>query len=161
MRNKLIEDDGDIVRGLGFVALYAAYLEEQVENLLVMLAIVDPYDETKQRWPVSKKIKHVIKVIDRLDTEEFPALATDLRTCLELFEGRNMLIHGRIYGNFDRPDTLKSGRSNVPDREVESAELYKLANEFEAFREAVYRPMIFKLPRAIAKHLKVQAQRKD
>jgi len=157
----VIEDDGDIVRGLGFVALYAAYLEEQVENLLVMLAIVEPYDETKQRWPVSKKIKHAIKVIDRLNTEEFPDLTKDLGTCLDLFEDRNLLIHGRIYGNFDRPDTLKSGRPNIPDQEVESTELYKLANEFEAFRAAVYGPMIFKLPRAIALHLKMKGQRQE
>ena len=148
----MIQDDGDIVRGLGFVALYAAYLEEQVENLLIMFAPIEPFDEAKQRWPVSKKIKHVIKMLKRLDTREFPGLSTDLRTCLDLFEDRNELIHGRIYGNFDRPDTLKSGRPNVPDREVESAELYKLANEFDDFRSAIYRPMIFKIHRAIAKY---------
>ena len=131
--------------------MYAAYLEEQIENLLIMLAPIEPYDEVKQRWPVSKKIKHAIKVLKRLDTGEFPELATDLQTCLDLFEDRNKLIHGRIYGNFDRPDTLKSGRPNVPDREVESAELYKLANEFDDFRSAIYLPMFSMIPRAIEK----------
>jgi len=147
----MIKDDGDIVRGLGFVALYAAYLEEQIENLLFMLAPIEPYDEAKQRWPVSKKIKHAIKVLQRLDNGEFPELAIDLRTCLDLFEDRNELIHGRIYGNFDRSDTLKSGRPNVPDRAVESADLYKLANEFNEFQSEIYRPMIFKIPRAVKK----------
>jgi hypothetical protein len=149
----MIPDDGDIVRGLGFVSLYAAYLEEQIENLLAMLSSIEPYDDAKQRWPVSKKIRHAIKVLERLDTGEFPDLVKDLRTSVDLFEDRNELVHGRIYGNFDRPDTLKSGRPNVPDREVESSELYKLANEFDDFRAAVYRPMIFKIPRAIAKYL--------
>ncbi len=45
----MIPDDGDIVRGLGFVALYAAYLEEQIDNLLTMLAAIESYDEVKQR----------------------------------------------------------------------------------------------------------------
>ncbi len=31
-----LQNDGDVVRGLGFVALYAAYLEEQVDNLLLI-----------------------------------------------------------------------------------------------------------------------------
>ena len=147
----MIKDDGDIVRGLGFVALYAAYLEEQIENLLMMLSTVEAYDEDKQRWQISKKIKQAIKVLKNLDTTEFSDYVADLKTCMKLFEDRNEVIHGRIYGNFDRPDTLKSGRRNIPDREVSSQELFSLANEFEAYRIAVFEPMIFKIPRAIAK----------
>ena len=56
----MLNDDGDIVRGLGFVALYAAYLEEQVDNLLEALDRVESYDSVKQRWPISRKIKHAI-----------------------------------------------------------------------------------------------------
>jgi len=149
----MVKDDGDIVRGLGFVALYAAYLEEQIENLLMMLAPVEAYDEEKQRWPISKKIKHAVKVLGILDTTEFPNFATDLRTCLDLFEDRNQLIHGCIYANFDRPDTLKSGRPNIPDREVSSKELYTLATEFADFRSAIYARTIIKIPRAVVKYL--------
>ena len=118
-----------------------------------MLVSIEAYDEAKQRWPISKKIKHAVKVLGKLDTTEFPDLDSDLRTCLDLFEDRNRLIHGRIYANFDRPYTLKSGRLNIPDREVNSEELYKLANEFFDFHTAIYRPMIFKMPRAVAKYL--------
>jgi hypothetical protein len=32
--------DGDIIRGLGFVTLYSAYLEEQIEDLLKMLDLL-------------------------------------------------------------------------------------------------------------------------
>jgi hypothetical protein len=148
----MLQNDGDIVRGLGFVALYAAYLEEQIDNLLMMLAPIEAYDKKKQRWHISKKIKHVIRVLGRLDAEEIPDLATDLRTCINLFEDRNKLIHGRIYGNFDRPDTLKSGRLNTPEREVTPEELYKLANEFWDFRGAIY-GSIFNIPRAVGKYL--------
>lgn len=152
----MIRDDGDIIRGLGFVTLYAAYLEEQIENLLIMLAQIDPYDEAKQRWPISRKIKQAIKALKRLDADEFSDLAAYLRTCLDLYKDRNELVHGRIYANFDRPDTLKSGRPNVPDREVKSAELYELATQFEKFRMAIIRPMIIKIPNTIAKYLAKQ-----
>lgn len=152
----MIRDDGDIIRGLGFVTLYAAYLEEQIDNLLFILDKIAPYDEAKQRWPISRKIKHAIKVLKTLDAGEFPDLAEYLRTCLDLYEDRNELLHGRIYGNFDRTDTLKSGRPNIPDREIESSELYELANKFDDFSAAIIRPMIFKIPNALAKYLAKQ-----
>ena len=150
----MLNDDGDIVRGLGFVALYAAYLEEQIDNLLEILDQVESYDLAKLRWPISRKIKHAIDVIGRLDVSELPNYTTDLQNCLELFEERNQLIHGRIYANFNRPETLKSGRRNIPDREIQSEELYNLANEFDDFRAAVYRELIFKIPRAVNKYVK-------
>jgi hypothetical protein len=149
----MLNDDGDIVRGLGFVALYAAYLEEQIDNLLEALDQVEAYDSAKQRWPIGRKIKHAIDVIGRLDTSEFPDYTKDLQTCLKLFEDRNEIIHGRIYANFDRPETLKSGRRNKPDKEIHSEELYELANEFDDFRAAVYRELIFKIPKAVNKYV--------
>jgi hypothetical protein len=45
----VIENDGDIVRGLGFVTLYSAYLEEQIDNLLIQLSPIEEYKEDKQR----------------------------------------------------------------------------------------------------------------
>jgi len=57
----LLNDDGDIIRGLGYVALYSAYLEEQIDNLLFILNSVEEFGEDKQRWPISRKIKHAKK----------------------------------------------------------------------------------------------------
>jgi len=76
----------------------------------MMLSPVKTYDDKKQRWPMSKKLSHAIEVIEKLDATEFPDYIADLRTCQKLFEDCNEVIHGRIHGNFDRPDTLKSGR---------------------------------------------------
>jgi len=144
----MIEDDGDVIRGLGFVALYAAYLEEQIDDLLTLLSAIDTNNTQVRPWQISKKIKYAIKLLKKLDASEFPGLEQDLYTCLQLFEDRNELIHGRIYANIGRPHTLKSGR-DLPDREVSSMELYRLANEFLAFRDEISRPMIFKLPREL------------
>lgn len=80
----------------------------------------------------------------------------NLDKCLSLFEHRNELVHGRIYGNYPRESILKSGRPNIPDREVDSAELYKLANGFDNFRVAIYRPTRFKIQRAINGYLNQQ-----
>lgn len=151
------KDDGDIIRGLGFVTLYSAYLEEHIDALLYVLGPVEEFSDNKQRWPISRKIKNAKKILSRIDNQEFNDLIPDLDTSLSLFEERNELVHGRIYGNYPRGNVLKSGRPNIPDREVDSAELYKLANEFDEFRAAIYRPTIFKIPRAINSYLNQQA----
>lgn len=144
-----LQNDGDVVRGLGFVALYAAYLEEQVDNLLFMLQPLEPFPENEQRWPTSRKIEKAKRLVAYLVFEYRDALLHDLDASRQLLEWRNEVIHGRIYANFDRPDTLKSGRPNVPDRVVEAAELYELANNLTDARSALYRPMIFQIPRAL------------
>src|SRR5665647_1380423 len=112
----MLQDDRDIVRGLGFVTLYSAYLEEHIDALLSMLGPVEKFGEDKQRWPISRKIKHAKKVLSRIDNREFNNLIPDLDICLSLFEDRNELVHGRIYGNFPRENILKSNRANIADR---------------------------------------------
>lgn len=148
-----LQNDGDVVRGLGFVALYAAYLEEQVDNLLFMLQQLEVFPEAEQRWPTSRKIEKAKRLVGELTFEYRDALLVDLDASRQLLEWRNEVIHGRIYANFDRPDTLKSGRPNTTDRVVESAELYELANNLTEARGSLYRPMIFQIPRAMQARL--------
>ena len=102
-----LQNDGDVVRGLGFVALYAAYLEEQIDNLLFLLQSVEPFPESEQRWPTSRKIEKAKRLVGGLVFEYRDALLADLDASRQLLEWRNEVIHGRIYGNFDRPDTLR------------------------------------------------------
>lgn len=146
----MLNDDGDIVRGLGLVALYSAYLEEQIDNLLFMLNAVEEFTEEEQRWPVSRKINKAKALAAKLNFEGRDDLLEVLDEAKTAFEERNKIVHGRIYANFDRPDTLKSGRPNTPDREIVAAELYELANHLSNLQGEVCRPMIFKIPRALA-----------
>ena len=71
----MLQNDGDIVRGLGFVALYSAYLEEQIDNLLFKLSEVEEFTDEEQRWPVSRKIKKA-KAIAPAATQIPPPVAT-------------------------------------------------------------------------------------
>ncbi len=148
----MIQNDNDIVRGLGFVTLYSAYCEEQIDSLLFMLNEIEVFTEREQRWPISRKIRKARSISNNFEFEGRESLIANLDAAKEAFEKRNELVHGRIYGGFDRVDTLKSGRPNTPDRAVEAEELYDLANYFEGLRGEIYRPMIFKIPRALNNH---------
>ena len=105
-----IPDDGDIVRGLGFVALYTAYLEEQVDNLLFLLQPIEGFPEAEQRWQTSRKIEKAKRLAAAVQFRDQAALITDLDACKRLLDWRNELIHGRIYASSDRPDTLTTPR---------------------------------------------------
>ena len=148
----MLKSDGDIIRGLGFVALYSAYLEEQIDNLLLMLSAVEKFTKEEQLWPVSRKIKKAKEIARKFDFEGRNELLSILALAKDAFEERNKVVHGRIYANFDRPDTLKSGRPNTPDRSIAADELYELANHFFDLQDEVYRPMIFKIPKALARN---------
>jgi hypothetical protein len=85
----MIADDGDIVRGLGFVTMYSAIVEEDVDDVLTMLDAIEPFDENKQRWPISRKLKHAAALIRRLGSRELSTMPEALEYALRLFERRN------------------------------------------------------------------------
>ena len=144
------ENDNDIVRGLGFVTLYAAYLEEQIDSLRHTLSAVQKVDDREHKWPISVRIDKIKEIVSTFEFEERNELLQNLNIAKILLDRRNEVVHGRIYANFDRDDTLKSGRPNVPERTIDAKELYDLANEFMGLRNEIYRPMVFKIPRALS-----------
>lgn len=145
----MISDDGDIVRGLGFVSMYSAWVEGDVDDLLRLLDFVEPFDDKKQRWPISRKLDHAASVVERLGSSELSSLPAALIKGKNLFERRYEAVHGRIYAGHGRTDYLQSGRANTPIRPVTSAELYQLANDFWGYRGHLIGPQLFRLPRAI------------
>src|SRR2546425_9741331 len=127
----MVQDDGDIVRGLGFVTMYSAWVEEEVDNLLRIMSPVELFSERIQRWNISRKLNHAAQIVRRLNSPQLSVLPEALEVGIRLFERRNELIHGRIYASLaDRTDYVQSGRPNVPTRPITSAELYQLANDF-------------------------------
>lgn len=106
----MVQDDSDIVRGLGFVSMYSAWVEEDVDDILRLLSPIQAFDEKVQRWPISRKLEHAAQIVERLRSEELRELPIAFRAGLALFEKRNDVVHGRIYAGFDKKDYLQSGR---------------------------------------------------
>jgi hypothetical protein len=149
-----LADDGDVIRGLGFVALYAAYLEEAVDGCVEVLLAADPQpDDSIHRQPISKKTRYCRRRLDELAplSDELARLPDALDYVADLFEHRNEVVHGRIYAEYGRPDQLRSGRRGVPDRDITSTELYELANEIKAAPGLLMHASVFALPRLIAR----------
>lgn len=150
----MVADDGDVIRGLGFVSMYSAWVEEEIDKLLFVTEPIEPFDEKKQRWPISRKLDSAIRIVGSLGRPELDELLEALKAGFALFEQRNEVIHGRIYSGFEKGEFLKSGRPNTPTRKVSSAELYALANDFFNYRAHLFGPQIFRLPRAVSAAIK-------
>ena len=147
-----MERDNDIVRSLGFVALYAAYVEESVDIVMERLSLVKEISDKERRWPISQKIKWCIEILNTLESEELNELINLLNETKNSLEKRNEVIHGRIYAGNDRSDNLKSGRPGVPEQEVTADELYNLAEELFALQAAVPNINSFATMRAIVEN---------
>lgn len=151
-----LNDDGDVIRGLGFVALYAAYMEEAVDECVEVLLRTDPTpDERIRRRPTSVKVEYCRAKLQALaplslELARFPDV---LDFVAQLLERRNEAIHGRIYGQYGAPDQLRSGRVGVPDREITSAELYDLANELFEVLTPLMHASTFALARFLRERL--------
>lgn len=149
-----MHDDGDEVRGLGFVALFTAYLEEQIDACVDALASIDPTMAKKMASkPASVKAKHCIDLLRSLKSEEpeVEQLLDTFEASLKLLDARNDVVHGRIYGQADGAAIRKSGRLNVPDRQVTSAELYELANTIFGAQSFLMHGAWHIIPRALAR----------
>lgn len=127
-----LNDDGDIVRGLGFVTIYAAYMEEAVDECRQVLMRRDSEPPKRiERWPIGERVKYVR---DRLAThaplpDELAGLPHLLDYIDELLERRNEVIHRRIYGGMQgEKDELRPGRPGGSAKPIASDELYALAN---------------------------------
>lgn len=144
-------DDGDLIRGLGFVALYAAYLEEDVDECLNVVACHDAgsdYQRLSHR-PTSQKIKYILEQLRKLEplSNELVVFPQILRIIGDLLEERNTVIHGRVYAVPNIGDVRISGRLGVPETPANSSELYALANELHSACNPLLYASMFSLHR--------------
>jgi hypothetical protein len=143
-------DDGDLIRGLGFVALYAAYLEEAINECLdVFLANDATSDERLYRRQMSRKIDYIQKCLRGLEPlrDELVGLPAILQAISELLEERNLIIHGRIYAIPGFGDVRIAGRRGVPEIPATSVELYSLANDLNSACSPLLNASMFSLHR--------------
>lgn len=148
-------NDGDIVRALGYVTLYSAYVEEAIDDCVEVLLAADPAVDVRiRRQPASEKIRYCGRQL-----ESYGEIPTELRYLLgalehirRLLERRHDVVHGRIYGGVPgQGDVRRSGRQGIPDRQVTSEELYALANDLFEAQAPLQHASMFRLPRFIAR----------
>jgi hypothetical protein len=152
-----LRDDGDVVKGLGFVALHSAYLEEAVEDCVATFVEAGAIAPDKIfSVPTSKQVeclKQEVLQRGQLPTElvRFPDL---LDHVLDLLKLRHELIHGRIYGGLGPNEgELRRGRRHNVTRKIRSEELYGLANRINKACSSLRGASMFSLQRFLHRNL--------
>jgi hypothetical protein len=123
--------EGDLIRPLGLVTLYAAYAEGEVELLLETLSVVQPLEKQTHRRPLGQKISLALDLVAKLNHESLAELDAVLREAEALFAKRNELIHGRLYSG----GRLESNYPGVPARKVTVEELAEFAEQVFNWKE--------------------------
>jgi len=126
--------EGDLIRPIGVVTLYCAYVEGEIDELLLALSSLEPFDGATRQWTVGQKLARATQLIERLQRKELSALLETLADARRLFERRNALIHGRLHAG----GRLVSNRAGVPDQRVTPQELNEFAELVFSCKERLW-----------------------
>jgi hypothetical protein len=125
--------EGDLIRPLGLVILYASYAEGELDELLAVLLAPSSFDDTKRTWPVGRKLTYALTLVRRLRAESLTSMEATLQQAKVLFERRNALVHGRIFSG----GRVVSGRSNIQNQVVSPEDLVLLAEQIFSWKEQI------------------------
>ena len=123
--------DGDLIRPLGLVTLYAAYAEGEIDELLRTLPAEEPLDDRKLQWPVGRKLNFALKLVRRLNSDRLVGLSAALKEAQTLFARRNAFVHSQIFST----GRITSNRPDAPIQMVAPEDLTQLAEQLFACKE--------------------------
>ena len=126
--------EGDLIRPLGLVTLYAAYAEAELDELIESISIAEPYDDSKRQWTVGKKLKYAARIARAFKPNDLAEIVLEMKRGGYLFEQRNSLIHGRIFSG----GRLVSNRKNRQVQVVSPKTITALAEELFSWKERLW-----------------------
>lgn len=112
--------EGDLVRPLGFVTLYFAYAEGQLDEVLKVLIQASGESEPKVQ-SFGTKVGEANRLVASIGISRLPGLSAILQTAKPLIEARNELVHGQLFngGQIGGHLISRAGTRNVTPEEIE------------------------------------------
>ena len=130
------KDDGDEIRAMGYVAVYAAYVDENAAERFELLRHHDPQPHRNPR-STTLKLEGCLRALAALPKHpEWSGMTALFREARRLMGERNLAIHSPMY---PYPGGGNTRRTRIPDdalKYVDADGIYELADElFELARE--------------------------
>lgn len=126
--------EGDLIRPLGLVTLYAAYAEGEIDELLGALPSATPFDTQKRQWPVGQKLSCALKLVRLLKSGRLVGLTSSLKQAQAVFSERNNLVHSQIFAG----RRVVSNRPDAAIHKVAPEDLVQLAEQIHACKEQLW-----------------------
>jgi len=142
----MLNDDGDIIKACGFLAIYSGNLEDELDELYGIAKFFCPELANYEHLRFADKARHLRRALARAyktapdyaqKAGEEPRVRAILRHCKVVADARNEVIHSSIYAESNGRTMLKNGREGTT-RDIASTEVYDLANEISDMHGAVY-----------------------
>ena len=126
--------EGDLIRPLGLVTLYAAYAEAELDLLIEALSAHSPYDNAQRQWPLGRKLDHALKLTRHLKAQSLNELESVLLNGRGLFMERNALVHGQLFAG----GRLISNRKDIPEKRISPQSIDDLSNAIFNWKEQLF-----------------------
>ncbi|MBL8252074.1 MAG: hypothetical protein JNJ76_00545 [Candidatus Competibacter sp.] len=126
--------EGDLIRPLGLMVLYAAYAEGELDDLIESISTKEPYGDERRAWNVGKKLTLAQRLARAFTENDLSAVAKTVKAGAALFDKRNMLVHGRLF----QGGKLLSNRRATPVQYISAEEITQLAEELWAWKEQLW-----------------------
>lgn len=126
--------DGDLVRPLGFVTLYFAYAEGQLDEVLEALM-----KASGSRGPdvqsFGTKVGAALQLVATVGMEKLPEMATVLQEVRPIVAARNELVHGQLSNAGQLGGRLVS---RAGTRTISAEEIERLAESVWSWKERLW-----------------------
>lgn len=126
--------EGDLIRPLGLMTLYAAYAEGEIDELLSALLPAKLFDAQKLEWPLGRKLSYSLKLVRQLKSDQLAGLTSILKEAQTLFSKRNTLVHSQIFAG----GRVVSNRLAMTIQKVTPEEIVQLAELLFACKEQLW-----------------------
>ena len=126
--------EGDLIRPLGLVTLYAAYAEGELDLLIDTLSVDSLYDNAQRQWPLGRKLSHALKLTRRFKAPSLKELESVLMNGCGLFLERNALVHGQLFAG----GRLVSNRKDIPEKRISPQSIDELSNAIFSWKEKLF-----------------------
>ena len=137
--------EGDIIRPLGLVTLYAAYAEREIDALIRSLSALAEPDGPKQGSTVGQKLILARQLVDGLPDETLAGLKLVLEESIKLFDRRNALVHNAIFSSTSVVESRVTGQEQAVSAEALTTlaeEIFAAKERICAFRQRSLEPLL-------------------
>ena len=131
-------DNGDIVRAVGFVTIYGAYLEDRIAELIDMIKNVISLKENITGFSASNQVKHLLTAFKNAyniapdyltKQQELEQVVSILSAVGGHLKDRHVVIHSTLISKSGGDVIIRKNRRTDTEEQVESKEVIDLAND--------------------------------
>lgn len=131
-------DNGDIVRAVGFVAIYGAYLEERIAEITENVKDVISLRNNITRLSASDQAKHLLTSLKSAydispdyfsKQQDLKQVASVLSAVAGHLKDRHVVIHATLIAKSGSDVIIRKNRRTSTEEQVKSKEVLDLAND--------------------------------